>query len=88
LRALVRCVLQALRIPHVDSAEAEDFGALSGGRYVFSHAFCFLDIAADDAGVGAEVDEGADLGAADGPGAASAEDDFVCLRDKLVVAHM
>lgn len=37
----------------------------------------FGGVAADYAGVGAEVNEGADLGAADAAGAAGAEEDFV-----------
>ena len=69
--------VQALGFPDVNGADTEDLRAGPRGGDVFGHGFCFFNVAADDAGVCAEVDEGADLGAADGAGAAGAEDDFV-----------
>ncbi len=61
--------------PHINTAEAEHAGARTGGGNVLGDALGLLDVAADDAGVGAEVDEGAGLGAADGAGAAGDEED-------------
>ena len=53
--------LKALVLPHVDVAQSKDFGAFACGGDVCGHRLGFGDIAADDAGVGAEVDESADL---------------------------
>lgn len=74
----IRCSLQALWIPHVDVSETKHLCARSRRRNVGSDALRLLDLATDDAGICAEVDEGADLGAANCACAASAKDDFVC----------
>ena len=55
-------LLEAFDLADVDVAEAEDFGAGACGRDRGGHGFGFGDVAADDAGVGAEVDEGPHLG--------------------------
>ena len=75
--AAVDGLLKGVDAADVDAAHANDFGAGAGGGDVFGDGGCFLFIAADDAGVGAEVDEGADLGGADAAVAAGAEDHFV-----------
>lgn len=60
---------------HINTAEPQHAGARAGGGDVLGDALSLLDVAADDAGVGAQVDEGAGLGAADGAGAAGDEED-------------
>lgn len=72
-----RC-FEARHLAHVDGADAEDFRARSRRGDVAGHAFGLVDVAADDAGGGAEVNHCSDLGAADCACAAGAEDDFVC----------
>ena len=74
--------LQALWAADVHGADADHFGPFPRRHDVLRHALGLGDVAADDAGVGAEVDHGADLGAADGAVAASAEDDFVGWGEK------
>lgn len=77
LCAAVRGGLEEFWFAHVDGANADDLCAGPCRRDVCGHGLGFLDVAADDAGVRAEGDEGADLGGADGACAASAEDYFV-----------
>ena len=47
---------------------------MPGRSDVFRHGLGFLDVSADDAGIGAEMDERADLSAADCAGTTCAED--------------
>ena len=47
---------------YVDVSKPKNFRSVACGGNVFRHALGLGDIAADDTGVGAEVDEGADLG--------------------------
>ena len=68
---------QAVRAPHVNGADAEDFRAWPCRRDVLGHSLCLLHVPPDYARVCAKVDEGADLRGTDGPVAASAEDDLV-----------
>ena len=70
-------VLEAFDTAHVNGSETEDFGAFACGGDVAGHSFGFFDVAADYAGVGAEMDHCSYLGAADRAGAAGAEYDFV-----------
>jgi hypothetical protein len=62
-------------VPNIDAAQAQHlgprahFGDLSGGL------LGLLDAAANDAGVGTEMDQGAGLSAADGAGTAGDEED-------------
>jgi hypothetical protein len=69
--------VQALRLPNVHGPETNNFRSWSRSGNILGHCLCFLNIAAYDAGIGAEVNESAHLGAADRAGAAGAEDDFV-----------
>ena len=77
LDALLHGFLQALHVPDINCSDTQYFCSLSGGSYILSHVFCFLDLAAHYAGVGAEMDEGSDLSTADGSCATCAEDYFV-----------
>ena len=77
LHAGIHRLLQTLKTPHVHTAQPKYLRSLSRGRDVLRNAVGLLDVPSDDAGVGAEVDEGADLGGADAAVAAGAEDDFV-----------
>ena len=77
LDALLYGFLQALHVPDINCSDTQHFCSFPSGSYILGHAFCFLDIASHYAGVGAEVDEGSDLSAADGSCAACAEDYFV-----------
>lgn len=70
-------ILQTLGIPHINSPDAQNLCSWACCGDVYGHRLCFLDIATDDAGISAEVDEGADLGRTDCAGATSAEEDFV-----------
>jgi hypothetical protein len=70
-------LLQTLWTADVDGANAEDFRTRARGHDVFGHAFRLFHVAADYAGICAQVDHGADLGTADGAVSAGAEDDFV-----------
>jgi hypothetical protein len=63
--------------PNVDATEAEHAGARADLGDLLRDGLSLLNIAADNAGVGAEVDEGPSLGAADGSRAASDEEDAV-----------
>jgi hypothetical protein len=69
--------LQLVHLPHVDAAETQHARPWPCCRDVGGHGLGFGDVAPQDAGVGAEVYKSAHLGAADGAGAAGAEDDFV-----------
>jgi len=64
-------------IPHIDAADAEHAGAVPDLCDLLGRGLGLLDAAADDAGVGAEVHQGPGLGAANGTGAASDEQDPV-----------
>lgn len=68
---------QAVEFAHVHSTNANDLGTLSGCGNVLGHALRLLDIATDDAGIGAEIHHRPDLRAANGACAAGAEDDLV-----------
>lgn len=70
--------MQALDAPHVHGADAQDSTAGTGGCDVLGHALRLFGVAAYDAGVGAQVNEGAHLAGADASIAAGAEDDFAC----------
>ena len=61
----------------VDVADAEDAGAGADFGNLFGGGLGLFDAAADDAGVGAEVDHGPGLGAADGARSAGDEEDPV-----------
>lgn len=69
--------MQGVELPHVDSPNANHFGTWSRRGDILGHPLSFLDISPNYARVGAEVDESADLRAADGSGAAGTEDDLV-----------
>ncbi len=70
-------LVQTLRTSDVDRANAQHLGAGASRHERPGHGLGLLDVATDDAGVGAEVDQGSDLGAADGAVAAGAEDHLV-----------
>ena len=69
--------VQAVHASDIHAPDADYFGPLPSRGDVFGHRLCLLGVAADDECVGAEVHQGTHLGAADGAGAAGAEDDFV-----------
>ena len=77
LDALFYGLLQALHVSDINCSDAQYFCSTPSGSYILGHGFCFLDIAAHYAGVGAEVDEGSDLSTADGACTACAEDYFI-----------
>lgn len=64
LHATINSSLQTIKTAHIRRANTDDFSARSRGRDTRGHLFGLFDVAADDACVGAEVDESADLGAA------------------------
>jgi len=66
LDALSDSILQAIYTPNIHRSDAEDFGALPGRGDVFRHSLGLFDLSSYDAGIGAEVDECSDLGAAYG----------------------
>ena len=53
--------VEGVDVAYVDGTDAKDFGTGAGGGYVFGYCVCFLDVAAYDASIGAEVDQGAHL---------------------------
>lgn len=72
--------MEAFDTAHVNGSDAEDFGAFASGGDVAGHSFGLFDVAADYAGVCAEMDHCSHLGAADGTCAAGAEYDFVVYK--------
>ena len=70
-------IIEALYLSHIHGSDADHLGSRAGGRNVFGNLLGLLDIAADDACVGAEVDESADLRAAYRASAAGAKDYFI-----------
>jgi len=72
----VNCFLETLYAPNVNGPNANNSATLARGSNVLCHPLRLLDIAADDAGVGAQMNEGADLDRADTAIASSAEDNF------------
>jgi hypothetical protein len=69
--------LQAGWASHVDRSDAKDLWAGTGGHERLGHGFGFLDVSADNAGIGAEMDHCSHLGAADAAVATCAEDNFI-----------
>lgn len=62
-------------IAHVATADPQDLGAWTGGGQIAGDGLGLLHAAPDNAGVGAQVDEGSRLRATDGAGAARDECD-------------
>lgn len=77
LSTAIRGSLQVIELANIDSANTNDLGAGSNGCHFFSNALGLLDIAADDAGIGAEVNQSTNLGTANSAGSTGAENDFV-----------
>lgn len=69
--------LQVIEFANIDSTDTDDLGAWSNSCHLSSDALGLLDVAADDAGIGAEVNQSTNLGTADCASSAGAEDDFV-----------
>ena len=69
--------LQAVEAAYVNVTNADNFGARSRSGNIFGHRLCLLNVAADYAGVGTQINHGADLGATDGASAACTEDHLV-----------
>lgn len=69
--------LKIIEFTNIDCANADYFGARSDGGHVSGSGFSLFNIATDDAGICAEVNQSAYLGAADSTGATSAENDLV-----------
>jgi hypothetical protein len=66
-------------VPHVHAADAYDFGTRADLCDLLRRILRLGDVASDDAGVCAEVNERASLGAADVAGAAGHESDpIIC----------
>ena len=76
---------EALDLSHIDGSDPQDFGARPRRRDVGCHAGGLFLVAPDDAGVGAQVHHGPNLGAAYGAGTAGTEDDFVCCVELVAV---
>jgi hypothetical protein len=62
-------------VPHVAASDAYDLGALARGCDILGRGLRLLYIAADDAGVRAQVYEGSGLRTADGASASGDECD-------------
>jgi hypothetical protein len=71
-------IIETINGPHVDSADSYHLCPRSSGGDILGDFLGFLDVPSDDTRVGAQMNESADLRAADGAGSASAEDDLVC----------
>lgn len=77
LHATIHSGLETIKTAHIRRANTDDFRTWSRSRDTGGHLFGFFDVAADDACVGAEVDESADLGAAYCASTTGAEDYFI-----------
>lgn len=62
---------------NINTSDTEHLGPLPDLGYLLRSLLCFLDAAADDTSIRAEVDKSACLGAADGPSSACDKDDTV-----------
>jgi hypothetical protein len=71
---------QALGITDIGCANSNDLGPWASGSNVARHVLGLLDIAAHNAGVGTQMDQGANLSAADGTRTSSAEDHLIRCR--------
>lgn len=77
LHATIDSSLDTIETAHIRRANTDDFRTRSRSRDTDRHLFGFFDVAADNACVGAEVDECADLGAAYCASTTGAEDYFI-----------
>jgi hypothetical protein len=78
--------LQVLEAAHVDAPDAQHAGPGPKGSHLLRGGLGARHVAADDAGVGAEAHEGADLHAADAAGPAGAENDLAVWSRPLALA--
>src|ERR1700709_507769 len=67
----------ALNLPDIHGPDPNHLGARPRRRDVLGHSLGLIDIAHNDGRCGAEMDQGADLRAANGARSACAEDHFV-----------
>ena len=74
---LIHCGLHALHIPDVDRPYTQNLRSSSRCGDVFGHVLSLLWVPAYNAGIGAEVDQRSNLGAAYCARATSTEDDLV-----------
>lgn len=71
-------VLQVLEATDVHSTNADHLRARSDGCHLFRSILGLLYIAANNASIGPEMNQRANLSTADGARAAGAEDNFIC----------
>ena len=69
-------LFQTLQASYIHLSDADDLRTLSCSRNVLCHGLGLGGVPAYDASIGAEMDDGAYLGAADCAGATGTEDDF------------
>lgn len=76
LDTAVNCIFQTVELAHIDRSDSNDLCTWSHRGNVFGGLFGLFDISADNASIRAQMDQRANLGAADRACAARAEDDF------------
>ena len=77
LRASPHSLLHSFVVPHIHASYAEHFAPLPRRSDLSSDSLRLLDITTNDAGVCAQVNDGADKSGDDGARAAGSEDDAV-----------